>query len=358
MNRLINKIKQKMKKLLFLFFILILTTGCPIVNEVMIHFPLTIYTQGALIGQNENDLLPGSITKLLQPIKFGDSIYIADIQVIRLDLPKEKPYFLEVPVSIENSIKIKLKTYDFSCLKDDYDQNIPTMTLGKYFVQPGDKEGKVLNPKISSDALVFTISLQEYDAIDTTIEHYASILRKGGVSKIIIYLETKVEDDSDQTISVLFNEAEKFFNNKDYEKATKKYKEILTIDPQNSSVTKRLTEIGQSTTIKETKITSGSLKTEQDSKTQAPPTKCGNTLDLGYATYYGPTIMFEGRCVMHGFNGTLKFKTQHEIPLINQSKIKIANPGDYVTGRWENGLLMNGHRFDSKDNTTEAIYGT
>lgn len=325
-----------MRKILYLLTLITLT-AC--VNEVMTKFPLTIYMKGELVGQNENDLLPVTFTKLIQPIKFGDSIFIPEVKIIRMDLPKEMPYSLEVPISIENYWKKKLKTYDFSCLKDDYDQNLPKMKLGKYLVKKGvEDNNKAIKPIISANARVFLITLDETKTVDTTIEFYKSLLKSEGVINVIIMINNIEKSDKNLGNSDLFNKANEFSIKNDNANAIKKYNEIRKTDSLNSEAIKKLSELEEKT-----------LK-------QPLTTKCGTTLDLGYAIYYGPTKLFEGRCVMHG-NGTLKFKEKHEIPLINKSKLKIAYPGDYVTGRWEYGRLMNGTRSD-KHNTTEVIYGT
>jgi tetratricopeptide (TPR) repeat protein len=267
-----------MKKALY-FLLLLAFSSCDIfVTEVMTNFTVTIYMKGPIIGQNENDRLPSYIIKFLQPIEFGDSIFIPEVKIIRTDLTKEAPLKLQVPMSTENSIKKTLGTYDYSCLKDDYDQNIPSMTLGKYLVMQGSESENPITTNFGSDALVYDLPEKNSKIIEATISQYASLIRKNGFGKVVIILSNdnasnsfKSSQGKDQRIYSLINEADQYFNSKDYEKAVTKYNEVLAIDPNNSLVNKRLIEIKKITTITTTTtvVTTKTTQTDNSTETKA-----------------------------------------------------------------------------------------
>ena len=84
------------------------------------------------------------------------------------------------------------------------------------------------------------------------------------------------------------------------------------------------------------------VKADVTVKGVTPPPPPG--LDLGYAMYYGPTIVYSGKRVPHGLGGELKFKRNYEIDLKKASGEKVSvKSGDRMRNcKFDNGRLVQG----------------
>lgn len=89
-------------------------------------------------------------------------------------------------------------------------------------------------------------------------------------------------------------------------------------------------------------------QTSQPAATQAPTSSASASKNLGYATWTGG--MKNGQ--PHGM-GTMTYSTSHTIDP-RDAKGRVAQPGEYIVGEWDNGHLVQGRWF-KKDGTKEAV---
>jgi hypothetical protein len=173
-----------MKKI-FLLLISFFLVCCN--NSEMIHYSVEIILRNELSNVNENDPLPNYITKIVNPIESKDTFYIPDVTIKRLDLPKEEPLKVEVPLIIENKIKKTLGTYDYDNLKEDYTENLPKIICGKYLTTKGNNESDE-KPIQITDAMIYYLNPNNKISVDSTILAYSEQIKMNGGGKIVILI--------------------------------------------------------------------------------------------------------------------------------------------------------------------------
>lgn len=89
-------------------------------------------------------------------------------------------------------------------------------------------------------------------------------------------------------------------------------------------------------------------QTSRPEATKAPVTSSPSSKNLGYGTWTGG--LKNGQ--PHGV-GTLTYSTSHTIDP-RDTKGRVAQPGEYIVGEWDNGHLVQGRWF-KKDGTKEAV---
>ena len=89
-------------------------------------------------------------------------------------------------------------------------------------------------------------------------------------------------------------------------------------------------------------------QTSRSEATKVPVTSSPSSKNLGYGTWTGG--LKNGQ--PHGV-GTLTYSTSHTIDP-RDTKGRVAQPGEYIVGEWDNGHLVQGRWF-KKDGTKEAV---
>lgn len=172
-------------------------------SQEMCNFTLTVKLSSQIPGLKADEPLPTYLTKLISPIECNDTIFIPQVKIERLDLPNEPPYVVEVKSKMENEAKKIAQTYEYSDLKDDYSENLEKIPVGNYLVKESSSNIQPTTTSEGSDALIYTLNIEDKNAADSIIKLYTAILKKSGTAKVVIILNTS---RLDQEIPVTSNE--------------------------------------------------------------------------------------------------------------------------------------------------------
>lgn len=158
----------------------------------------------------------------------------------------------------------------------------------------------------------------------------------------------KVKNTLNEGITKLLEEADLFFTNKDYEKAKQVYKSILAIDPNNQKAKQSLIEIDKISLPPQTgeKVVKGK---EREKVTDSPPARISKTLKFDYGIYKGD--------ILNGLRDGQGVMTFTERYLISPKDLKkrYAEVGDYVSGTWVEGNIVNGKLFNKSGEQKETL---
>lgn len=149
----------------------------------------------------------------------------------------------------------------------------------------------------------------------------------------------KVKNTLNEGVTKLLEEANLFFKNKDYEKAKQVYKSILAIDPNNQKAKQSLIEIDRI-----------SLPPQTGEKVaDPPPAGISTTLKFDYGIYKGDILngLRDGQ-------GVMTFTERHLISPKDLKK-RYAEVGDYVSGTWVKGNIVNGKLFSKSGEQKETL---
>jgi hypothetical protein len=145
-----------------------------------------------------------------------------------------------------------------------------------------------------------------------------------------------------ETVQQLIKDGDLMLSTKDYEKAKQFYQKILTLDPGNDHAKNQLIVIENIISMpppaaKETK-TSGSASG-----------KINKTLNFSFGYYKGETLngLRDGQ-------GTMFFTERYLISPKDLKK-RYAEAGDYVSGTWVEGNVVNGKLFNKAGEQKEAL---
>lgn len=148
-----------------------------------------------------------------------------------------------------------------------------------------------------------------------------------------------------EAVTKLLVEADLFFTNKDYDKAKQAYNAILALDPNNQKAKQSLSEIDRI-----------SLPPQIDKKedkgeevTNPSPGRVSKTLKFEYGTYKGD--------ILNGLRDGQGVMTFTERYLISPKDLKkrYAEAGEYVSGTWVKGNIVNGKLFDKNGEQKETL---
>ncbi len=158
----------------------------------------------------------------------------------------------------------------------------------------------------------------------------------------------EVKNTLNEGVTKLLQEADLFLTNKDYDKAKQAYNAILALDPNNQHATQSLEEIDRINThqiqsekeVEKGEVESGSVKSS---------VKIAKTLKFDYGTYKGETVngLRDGQ-------GVMTFTKRYLISPKDLKK-RYAEPGDYVSGTWVEGNIVNGKLFDKNGEQIETL---
>lgn len=156
-----------------------------------------------------------------------------------------------------------------------------------------------------------------------------------------------VKDTLNERIAKFLQEADLFLTNKDYEKAMQAYKSILALDPNNLHAKQSLEEIEK---IKLPPVNGGKGAEKGKGESGSESTvRIAKTLKFDFGIYKGETLkgLRDGQGVM----------TFTERYLISPKDLKkrYAEAGDYVSGTWVEGNIVNGKLFDKNGEQKEHL---
>ena len=100
--------------------------------------------------------------------------------------------------------------------------------------------------------------------------------------------------------------------------------------------------------VRDTVVQKVAVSEKKSTKTTATPSSTSGTVRLGYGTWTGGYKNGQP----HG-QGTLTYSTSRTIDS-RDPKGRVAQPGEYIIGEWDNGHLVQGRWF-KKDGTKEVI---
>jgi len=157
-----------------------------------------------------------------------------------------------------------------------------------------------------------------------------------------------VKNTLNEGVTKLLQEADLFLTNKDYDKAKQAYNAILALDPNNQHAKQSLEEIDKINLppVQSEKVVE---KSNGESGSVKSSVKIAKTLKFDYGTYKGETVngLRDGQGVM----------TFAERYLISPKDLKkrYAEAGDYVSGTWVEGNIVNGKLFDKNGEQKETL---
>ncbi len=120
-------------KLSFLAIILLYSCGDSAKTQVdgtqEINVGIVFYKN---ITGSATDPMPSVIKAFIQPIEGGKIPFVPKVTFYRLDLSKDSSFVFKMPMETANSLRKNFGTYDYSNLKDDYNESLPTLQIGTY----------------------------------------------------------------------------------------------------------------------------------------------------------------------------------------------------------------------------------
>jgi len=158
-----------------------------------------------------------------------------------------------------------------------------------------------------------------------------------------------VKDTLNERVVKLLQEADLFLTNKDYEAAKQAYKSILALDPSNLHAKQSLVEIDKINLPPQPgeKV----VKKDKGGLVVDPPShvRISKTLKFDYGTYKGDILngLRDGQ-------GVMTFTERHLISPKDLKK-RYAEAGDYVSGTWVEGNIVNGKLFDKNGEQKETL---
>ena len=124
---------------------------------------------------------------------------------------------------------------------------------------------------------------------------------------------------------------------------------VLAVPVKNDTVIVRDTLVERDTlVVRDTVVQKVAAPEKKTTKNTTAPSAASGTLRLSYGTWTGSHKNGQP----HGM-GTLTYSTSCTIDS-RDPKGRVAQPGEYVVGEWDNGRLVQGRWF-KKDGTKEAI---
>lgn len=337
-------------------------------NEKKIqYFKLNIVLDEPISNIKENEPLPPYLTTLMNYIDTNctNVLYVPIITFERSDFNPPKTLLYEIPISGVNKFRKSLDMLSSINLREDYDDNIKKLVIPKILVE---SKGSIQNVPTTSQHKSNTFELQ---INENSIESQSKLSEK--IKKALCdgkgnnLITIKVIDlslggiQSKDEISSLIAKADNLFTNRHYEEAQKIYIEIFNVNPQNEYVKKQLSEIGKmietvTTSSFAAKSTITTITTKSGKTTASivgdPPHPLGKitkTLKFDYGTYKGETL--DG---LRDGQGTMFF-TQKQLISPYDLKKRYAEAGDYVSGTWVEGNVVNGKLFDKNGEQKEAL---
>ncbi len=157
-----------------------------------------------------------------------------------------------------------------------------------------------------------------------------------------------VENSLNEGFTKLLEEADLFFRNKDYEKAKQAYNAIIALDPNNQKAKQSLLEIDK-INLPPVQREELAEKEKVEPGTVKPTVKIAKTLKFDYGTYKGETLngLRDGQ-------GVMTFTSRHLISP-KDPKERFADAGDYVSGTWYKGNIVNGKLFNKNGEQKETL---
>ncbi|MDY0103450.1 MAG: tetratricopeptide repeat protein [Lentimicrobium sp.] len=252
-------------------------------------------------------------------------------------LNEENPYLTEDEYKDLLDVEGKLQ-----CPEGHLDCGIQELKPEDYPKQPKDKKklfllgGGILILLLIIGGVFAYINFQK-NKIKNVVEIGKAVIGDDNIDK--------VKNTLNEGVTKLLEEANLFFKNKDYEKAKQVYKSILAIDPNNQKAKQSLIEIDRI-----------SLPPQIDKKedkgekvTDPSPRREFKTLKFDYGTYKGD--------ILNGLRDGQGVMTFTERYLISPKDLKkrYAEVGDYVSGTWVEGNIVNGKLFNKNGEQKETL---
>lgn len=272
---------------------------------------------------------------------------------------------------MENKIKL-YKCYKATCNKCLNEEN-PYITEDEYN-ELLDADGKIRCPEGHTECGIQELTPEDYANLNPPKDKKKYILIGGGLLVLVLIIGTaifftsksKIEppvvpdseivkpkppqggqhkpdsvvtpptDPKAETIIKLINQADLLFASKEYSRAKDLYNSILAIDSNNRNAIQKLQEIAKITGPPE--------------GPHGPVIVEHATVKYDYGYYEGPTK--DG--LAHGTNGIMYFQQRHIINPRDPEK-RYAEAGEYVSGIFHDGFLVNGKYFGKDRQQKGAI---
>jgi len=180
--------------------------------------------------------------------------------------------------------------------------------------------------------------------------------QKNKVNNVVEIANSVIGDSSinvvksalNEGVTKLLEEADLFLTNKDYDKAKQTYKSILALDPNNQHAKQSLEEIDR-ISLPSQAVTEVSEKENGRRKSDQPPARTSKTIEFDYGYYKGDTLngLRDGQ-------GVMTFTKRYLISPKDLKK-RYAEAGDYISGTWVEGNIVNGKLFDKNGEQKQTL---
>ncbi len=184
-----------MRKFKFIIGIILISTlfNC---NDKQVNYKLVIVSN-TFLSQNADDPLPSVIREALSPFECetNDLVFVPELSVYRSDLKDEYAYEIEVPLTPENKLRKKLGSYSYVDLKNDYEENLPSMKAGEFLSKkPTNENSKVLKFN-KENTLVLSIdkNLKDFSELKKKLDSTLCLQDENFSKKVIIFLNNSTE---------------------------------------------------------------------------------------------------------------------------------------------------------------------
>jgi hypothetical protein len=184
-----------MRKFKFFISIILISTlsGC---NDKQVNYKLVLVSN-TLLSQNADDPLPSVVREALSPFECeaNDLVFVPELSVYRSDLKDEDTYEIEVPVTPENKLRKKLGSYSYVDLKNDYEENLPSMKAGEFL----SKKSTNIDPKVfkfnKENTLFLSIdkNLKDFSELKKKLDSTLCLQDENFSKKVIIFLNNSTE---------------------------------------------------------------------------------------------------------------------------------------------------------------------
>jgi hypothetical protein len=328
--------KKQIVNWIVIILIIFMASSCK--EQKIKYFKISLEFDGPITELKENDPLPFSITTFLNYIDTNctENLYVPSATFIRNDFDPPKTLDFEFPLSGVNRFRKSLDLLSSINLKEEYDENLNKLNTPRILVEPNSMaRSKIITEKHKKDVFTLNIYESNKDSLSLLLHRISSEICKDGESRITVRVLTTGNDSLNtpkSDIKGLIYKADILYKKELLRDALKIYIIVLKSDPKNEYANKQVTIIK-----------------EKLRRPPPPPPPPIDNLTLAYAYYKGET---KNR-MMHG-QGTLFFKERHIISP-KDPKQRYAEVGDYVSGTWFEGNIVNGKLFDKNGQQKETL---
>jgi len=180
---------MKQKQLIIIFIALFLAScGTKEMQDLNIYI---VFNKN--IPDNPKDPMPDNVKSLLAPIEGEKIVYVPKITFCRLDLSKDSTFTFEMPIDDANAIRKKFGMYDYTNLKDDYDQYLPKLETGRYLTHPAGGNTTYIFQTASDDVVYNLVIIDKNSNKDTILKGIRdlTLTKKDIPKRVVIFYDNK-----------------------------------------------------------------------------------------------------------------------------------------------------------------------